>query len=89
MVDGAEVEPGAKNTEGVLVERAATGWDPYEVWLTRIRPRQHLIGQRSADTCARKYTRTGSRVFGYAGALVSGSRIMREVRILLGLRRSR
>ena len=89
MVNEAEMEPGEKNTKGVLVERAAAGWDPYEVWLTRIRPRQHLIGQRSADISARECTRTRSRVFGYAGALVSKSRIVREVRSLLGIRRSR
>jgi len=27
---------------------AATGWDPYQVWLTRIRPYQSLIEQSPA-----------------------------------------
>jgi len=39
MVDETEPGPGASKN-GALVERAAIGWDPYEVWRTRIRPHQ-------------------------------------------------
>jgi len=64
-----------------------SGWDPYEVWLTRIRPQQH----RSIES-GREGTRTperpGNRVpaLGYVTVLVKASRIVREVRILLRIK---
>jgi len=46
MVNDTEPEPGA---DGAPIERTAIGWDPYEVWRTRIRPYQRLIEAPAAD----------------------------------------
>jgi hypothetical protein len=45
-----------------------TGWDPYEVWLTRIRPQQRLIEWGREETDAQE--RSGHRIlaFGYVSA---------------------
>jgi hypothetical protein len=56
-----------------------TGWDPYEVWLTRIRPQQRLIEWGREETDAQE--RSGHRIlaFGYVSALWRAFRIIREL----------
>ncbi len=73
MVDEAEREPGA-NENGAIDRPAVTGWDPYQVWLTRIRPHQQLIGPRA---------HAPTHPFRYVGASGAASRVMREVAFLL------
>lgn len=74
MVDSAE--PGAgTNKSGVTVAPAAPGWDPYEVWLTRIRPHQHLVGPNSAPPHIRP--------FSYVRPHGKASKVMRDVAFLL------
>jgi hypothetical protein len=48
MVDETEPRPGARKN-GARIERTAIGWDPYEVWRTRIQPHQYLIEAPAAD----------------------------------------
>ena len=48
MVNETETGTGASKN-GAPIERTVFGWDPYEVWRTRIRPHQHLIEAPAAD----------------------------------------
>lgn len=82
MVDEAERESGA-NENGVINRPAVTGWDPYEVWLTRIRPHQHLIGPPTAYRHTRNRAHAPTHPFRYVGASGAASRVMREVAFLL------
>lgn len=74
MADAAEPGPG-KNKSAITVEPLAPGWDPYEVWLTRIRPHQHLVGSNSALP--------HMSPFSYVRPRGKASKVMREVAFLL------
>jgi len=77
----SDVDPQASEGRYAMVDK--TGWDPYQVWLTRIRPQQRLIESGREETDALE--RSGHRLFAFGGvsALVRASGIIRDVRILL------
>jgi hypothetical protein len=45
-----------------LNQGAATGWDPYQVWLTRIRPQQCSIEPAPAQSAASQHRWRATRV---------------------------
>lgn len=77
-----ERESGANKT-GVVDRPAATGWDPYEVWLTRIRPQQDLTRPPIVYRHTRNSAQPHTQPFRYASGSRAASRVMREVAFLL------
>ncbi len=64
MADKSQLQPGADSKKGV--DRGATvGWDPYQVWLTRIRPQQHSIQLRATGGVNSKPPSRAMRGFRY------------------------
>jgi hypothetical protein len=61
MEDKAQSHPHA-NGDAVLNQGTATGWDPYEVWFTRIRSHQRSIELVPARSTALQRQRRVIRV---------------------------
>lgn len=85
MVDETESGPAACKNR-VTTERTAIGWDPYEVWLTRIRPHQHPSETSTADSRTHEGAPlAGSRAASHISPLAAAARIAGKVRLLLGI----
>jgi hypothetical protein len=61
MGDEAQTHRAAE-ADQVLSRGAVTGWDPYEVWSTRIRPLQRSIEPASAQSAALQRRARAARV---------------------------
>ncbi len=59
---GNEAQP-HRNADGDQVLSQGAGWDPYEVWFTRIRPHQHSIELVAAQSAALRRRRHATRMF--------------------------
>lgn len=61
---GDEAQP-HRNADGdhLLNPGAAMGWDPYQVWLTRIRAQQRSSEPAPAQSAAMQRRRRATRVF--------------------------
>lgn len=82
MAKKAELQHSANNARA-FIEKSVTGWDPYEVWLTRVRPQQRWIRLERAGTAIPERSQHRICVAGYRTTLVWASRIGRGVMILL------
>ena len=82
MIEKAELQHSVNNARA-LIDESGTGWDPYEVWLTRVWPQQRSIGLGRAGTAIPERSQRHICVSGYRTTLVWASRIGRGVMILL------
>ncbi len=79
MGDKAELELGS-DQERAQTNESATGWDPYEVWLTRVRLQQQFTALRVAGTVGPERPRARIRALGYITSLVRTLRmVVREI----------
>ncbi len=85
MLDQAEAEHAAHAARPV-VAAGATGWDPYEVWLTRFRPWQQQMMARMAQ--APKRPRRRVRALAPLNCLLGSSRLVTRLKVLLGVQLS-
>jgi len=82
MVEKAELQHSANNSRA-LIEESGTGWDPYEVWLARVRPQHRSIRLGRARTVIPEHSQRRICISGYRTTLLWVSRIGRGVMILM------
>ncbi len=76
MAEKSQAQPDFDITE--MVDPVATpGWDPYQVWLTRIRPQQLSTQLGGVGAITKKRAPGARRGFHYFQTLVSATKILR------------
>lgn len=73
MVDKTQLQGNAD--VGSLVKRPAIGWDPYQVWLTRIRPQQLSMQIQAVGAVSSGRTRSDIRVSYYFRAVLTATKV--------------